>query len=45
MNALSAYLSLVGFAIFMMVLYRFAPQIDRLIGYLEGNNEREEGAG
>lgn len=36
--------ALTGFAIFMMVLYCFAPQVDRLIGYLEGKDDREEGA-
>lgn len=45
MSAVIVYLALVAFAIFMMILYAFRHQIDRLIEYLEGKGDREERAG
>jgi hypothetical protein len=45
MSAAIAYVVLVAFAIFMIVLYSFRHQIDQLIVYLEGKSDREEDAG
>jgi len=45
MSAVIAYLSLVAFAIIMMVLFFFRHQIDRFIDYLERKDDREGSAG
>jgi len=44
MSAATAYLSLVAFAVFIMIVFFFRHQIDRLIKYLEGKDSREERA-